>query len=164
MGPRLRRILAALTIPFAFAVATTAAVPALADTTGHLCEAYAPRYCAGGDLSSGSAVREEATGRTVTWHRTTGTYGGWPVGQLKEGSLCMRRDNLHPGGVILGDCGSSGTAWWDDTSGPHHLYGNRLGSQTLGYNVWLSGVGIIGQQLQIAERYHLDWSQTWTLN
>jgi hypothetical protein len=134
------------------ALVVTTAIPALADTTGSLCDAFGPNDCAGGDLSAGSLVMEKSPpGRIVIWHPTGGTWQGWPVGQLQVGSLCMRRSNTSPSNILLGFCDQDGTAWWKDNSGSHLKFGNRLGSQTLGYNVYFSFTGLHNDNALIRE-------------
>jgi hypothetical protein len=141
----IRKVLAALTIPAAIGLAVAVSVPALADTTGSLCEAFGAQLCAGGDQSSGSLVLEKnPPGRTITWHPTSGNWQGWPIGNLKEGSLCFHRAFQGLNVVVeLGDCGATGTAFWKDNSGSHLRFGNKVDSEAEGHNRYLSGVGSV---------------------
>jgi hypothetical protein len=166
MRSRLRRILAVLTIPAAFAAAVATSIPAYADITGGLHEANGPmNYLGSDDLNYLSRVEERnPPGRTVQWHVTTGNYAGGTVGQLKftgASDRCLRASGSDISKVVIGHCSDTGTAWARDISSNSPRYINRYVSEQTGCCDYLSGIGSVGTWVQIVPLGFQNEYQKW---
>ncbi len=134
-------LLAGLAIP---AAVLAGPLPAgAAAPSGHLCETFGS-YCVGTDsLDMYTKVLERNPGRIINEISLGGSFEGHPTYLLQfagntAGCVASQNDLF---GVDMRPCnGGTGTVWALVTStAGHQMWLNRLATQSLGFDVYLSG-------------------------